>query len=138
MRTHVMLAAIALFAGCRVAQSPREGGEAAAPAPARSSEPATAGPALDKPAPDGPAAPEPVDAPVDDRAVKAKGVVKRIALEGGFWGIVADDGTKYDPRNLPEEFRKDGLRVRFEGRVVDAVTFHMWGKVIEIAKIEKD
>ena len=80
----------------------------------------------------------PVDAPADDRSVKAKGVVKRIALEGGFWGIVADGGVKYDPRNLPEKFRQDGLRVRFEGRVVDAVTFRMWGKVVEITKIEKD
>lgn len=34
------------------------------------------------------------------------GVVKHIELEGGFFGIVGDDGQKYDPVNLPAEFKK--------------------------------
>ena len=32
---------------------------------------------------------------------------------GGFYGIVADDGERYLPADLPQEFRADGLRVRF-------------------------
>jgi hypothetical protein len=71
--------------------------------------------------------------------VKAAGTVTWVDLEGGFWGIKADDGKHYDPLgSLPKEFRKDGLKVRFEATVEkDAMSFHMWGKIIKIEKIEK-
>ena len=71
--------------------------------------------------------------------VKAAGVVTWIDLEGGFWGIKADDGGHYDPlSSLPKEFRKNGLKVRFEA-IIDkgTISFHMWGKIIKIEKIEK-
>ena len=56
-----------------------------------------------------------------------------------FWGIKADDGKQYDPlASLPKEFRKDGLKVRFEATVEKGVaSFHQWGKIIKIEKIEK-
>jgi len=70
--------------------------------------------------------------------VKATGTVDRVNLEGGFWGIKADNKS-YDPLgSLPKEFRKDGLKVRFEATVEkDAASFHMWGTIIKIEKIEK-
>ncbi len=71
--------------------------------------------------------------------VKATGTVTRVELEGGFWGIKAEGGKSYDPLgSLPKEFRKHGLKVRFEATVdKDAMSFHMWGKIIKIEKIEK-
>ena len=71
--------------------------------------------------------------------VKATGIVTFVGLEGGFWGIKGDDGKKYDPgESLPKEFRKDGLKVRFEATVEKGVaSFHMWGTIIKIQKIEK-
>lgn len=70
--------------------------------------------------------------------IKAVGTVKFISLEGGFYGIVGDDGKHYDPVNLKEEFKQDGLRVRFTARPAkEQVSFHMWGQMIELITVEK-
>ncbi|MFQ6083487.1 MAG: hypothetical protein ACE5WD_09020 [Candidatus Aminicenantia bacterium] len=38
----------------------------------------------------------------------------------------------------PSEFKKDGLRVKFKGRIrYDLASFHMWGYIIEIIEIKK-
>ena len=59
-------------------------------------------------------------------------------LEGGFWGIISDDGTKYDPIYMEDEYKKDGLPVRFEVKIrEDLAGFHMWGTIVEIVQIEK-
>lgn len=66
------------------------------------------------------------------------GTVQFIDLEGSFYGIVADDGSRYDPLNLPPEFQEGGLHVRFTARILkDPATTHMWGTPVEILKIEK-
>jgi L-ascorbate metabolism protein UlaG (beta-lactamase superfamily) len=65
------------------------------------------------------------------------GQIKHITIEGGFYGIVGDDGQKYDPVNLANEFKKDGLRVRFAVKEKEGVVgFHMWGKIVEIVSME--
>jgi len=66
------------------------------------------------------------------------GTVVFLSLEGGFYGIKGDDGRNYDPMNLPVEFQKEGLRIRFEAKeLTDRASFHMWGKIVEIKHIEK-
>lgn len=58
------------------------------------------------------------------------------ALEGGFFAIHADDGEKYDPINLPDSIKKDGLRVSATARLKKgAVSFHMYGSIVEIVDI---
>lgn len=70
--------------------------------------------------------------------VSETGTVKYINLEGGFYGIITDDGKQYDPVNLSQEFNEDGLRIRFEAKVRnDMASIHMWGTLIEITRIEK-
>ena len=65
------------------------------------------------------------------------GTVTYIDLEGGFYGIVADDGTQYLPLDLPEEFRQDGRAVTAEVIVRDDVaTIQQWGTPVEIAALE--
>lgn len=65
------------------------------------------------------------------------GKVTRVDLEGGFWGIVAQDGTKYDPMNLAPEFHKDGMAVAVKGVLRnDVMSMRMWGKILEIKKIK--
>jgi len=67
------------------------------------------------------------------------GTVRYISVEGGFYGIVGDDGKRYDPVNLPDPFRENNLRVRFRGKVVkDRISFHMWGELFEIEKIVRE
>jgi hypothetical protein len=73
-----------------------------------------------------------------DDKIETVGTVRFISLEGGFYGIIADDGTRYEPVELKEEFRIDGLRVRFTARPADEqVSFRMWGQRIEILTMEK-
>jgi len=65
------------------------------------------------------------------------GTVTHLDLEGGFFAIVTDDGTKLDPVNLPPEMRKNGLRVQGTARKAESsIGVHMWGTRIEIESIE--
>lgn len=74
---------------------------------------------------------------VEDKKI-LNGTVRYIELEGGFYGLVADDGQKYNPVNLPKEYQKDGLRVKFQVKgKKGAVGIHMWGKIVNIIKIER-
>ena len=66
------------------------------------------------------------------------GSVTHIDLEGGFYGITGDDGKKYDPLNLDEKYRKDGLRVAFEaGEASGMATTRMWGTPVNLTFIEE-
>ena len=59
-------------------------------------------------------------------------------FEGGFFGIIADDGEKYDPINLPKEFEIDGIRVKFKLNILEnQSSIHMWGIIVEIIEIQK-
>ena len=70
--------------------------------------------------------------------VEGSGTITYINLEGGFYGIMADDGEHYVPINLPPEFKVDGLRVRFKGKIRDDLeSIHMWGTLLELIYIKK-
>lgn len=96
--------------------------------------------------PAGPAAPAALENPamtkprVPDAAqpgIRATGTVRRLDLEGGFWGIIADDGRKFDPMGLDARFQKEGLRVRFEATPeTDMISTRMWGTMVRITRIE--
>ncbi|MBI4188435.1 MAG: hypothetical protein HY529_04415 [Chloroflexi bacterium] len=69
--------------------------------------------------------------------VSGTGTIRFNDLEGGFYGILTDDGKKYDPNNLGQEFQKDGIRIRFEAKIrTDLASIHMWGTIIELTRIE--
>lgn len=77
-----------------------------------------------------------IDGEPDDQIITASGTVNYIDLEGGFYGIVADDGARYLPQNLPAEFAQDGLGVTFTAKVLeDVATIQQWGTPIEIIEI---
>lgn len=69
--------------------------------------------------------------------ISGNGTIVFVDLEGGFYGIVADDGEHYLPADLPAEYRQDGLRIAF---VVDLLnetaTIQQWGTPVEIVEIE--
>ena len=70
--------------------------------------------------------------------LSGKGTINYINLEGGFYGITADDGQKYLPKELAREFRVDGLRVRFQVKILTGVaTIYMWGTPVEALSIER-
>lgn len=68
--------------------------------------------------------------------LKITGVIRHLDLEGGVFTILADDGTTYNPINLPAEFQKDGLAVEAEARRRDDMGgIHMVGPLIELERI---
>jgi hypothetical protein len=59
-------------------------------------------------------------------------------FEGGFWAIRGDDQVTYDPLNLPEEFRQDGVRVRATLRIRrDLGSYRMVGPTVEVLSIRR-
>lgn len=93
----------------------------------------------------GPDAPKAFQKPVPERPVASEsssdifvitGTITYVEIEGGFFTIDGDDGSKYDPVNLPDAFRKDGLHVKATVRLrTDVMSVHMHGKIIEIVDI---
>jgi len=68
-----------------------------------------------------------------------RGTVTHLTIEGGFWGIIADDGQRFDPGKLPTAFQEDGRKVRVVARrTPDRLSFHQWGQQIEIVEITDD
>jgi hypothetical protein len=74
---------------------------------------------------------------VNGDVARGTGTVRYFDLEGGFFAIQGDDGVTYDPyATLPAAFRQDGLRVRFEARLLrDAMGIHMVGPIVELLQV---
>lgn len=69
--------------------------------------------------------------------IEDKGMIVFLPFEGGFYGILTSDSTKYDPTNLGPGFRKPGLLVSFTASPSKQQnSIHMWGTIIDIIKID--
>jgi hypothetical protein len=74
----------------------------------------------------------------DDAVIEFSGQVVRVELEGGFFGLVSEDGRRFLPVGLPDEFRRDGLAVEVRGRRLPAtVGYRMWAPRLEILGIRR-
>jgi len=67
---------------------------------------------------------------VDKDSISGNGTVVYEGVEGGFYGIVTDDGKHYDPINLIPEYRTVGLKIYFEAKKLGILTYRMWGTPI--------
>jgi hypothetical protein len=66
------------------------------------------------------------------------GTIRHLDIEGGGWVIAEDGGKSYQPQDLSDGFKKDGLRVRAKvRRVKDAVGVLQAGEIVRIIQIEK-
>jgi hypothetical protein len=66
------------------------------------------------------------------------GTIRRVRFEGEFWGIVDDRGNRFDPINLPDRFKQDGLRVQFNMKELrDKLSFNLWGALVRIIEIKR-
>jgi heat shock protein HslJ len=75
---------------------------------------------------------------LDSRVFTFRGTVRYVDIEGGFHGIVGNDGTQYQPVNLGSEWKKDGLQVSVTARPgEDGMSIYMWGQQIEIITIAR-
>ena len=72
----------------------------------------------------------------NDDIVSGTGEIVYLDFEGGFFGIIADDGGKYDPGNLPDDFKIHGLLIEFSAKILhDGASIHMWGEIVELLYI---
>ena len=57
-------------------------------------------------------------------------------IEGGFWGIISDNGSKYVPiDDIPSEFQTDGIHVSADVEIVEMLGTLMWGQYVKIISI---
>lgn len=69
-------------------------------------------------------------------AAEETGTVRKVGEFG--YGLVPDrdPGTRYAPANLPDEMKKDGLRVAWTGRETEPPAgVRLWGTPYRIEKI---
>ena len=77
-------------------------------------------------------------APARSDTFELRGTVVRNELEGGFFAIEGDDGRTYEPINLPEAFKQDGMRVNATVRIREDIgSIHMVGAIVEIIAIAR-
>ena len=58
--------------------------------------------------------------------------------DGGFYGILTDNGGQYEPKNLSARYCSDGLRISFSGQLDTAqLGEHQWGNPVEIAVVNE-
>ncbi len=74
----------------------------------------------------------------DSEVFSLLGTVRYIDLEGGFYGIVGKNGSRYHPVNLGSLWKKDGLQVSATVRPDEGgMGIYMWGQEVEIITIAR-
>ena len=63
------------------------------------------------------------------------GTITYVDSDGGFYGIVTDDGYQYEPINLGEDFQHNHCVVAFQAKKLNPPAKHNWGTPVEIIKI---
>lgn len=69
--------------------------------------------------------------------MKIKGKVVYQKLEGGFWGVVGEDGREWRPVNMPEQLKQEGKEVDLKVKEVDEeMSIFMWGTPVRILSFQ--
>jgi len=59
-------------------------------------------------------------------------------MEGGFYGLIGDDGLKYQPTNLPRKFKKEGMSLKFDAKIKGGmVSAFQWGTIVELSNVSE-
>lgn len=53
-------------------------------------------------------------------------------IEGGFWGMITEDGKQYLPMEFPEQLKHEGRSVAVTLQEIDVMTSMSWGIPVEI------
>lgn len=70
--------------------------------------------------------------------MRIQGTVAYQDLEGGFWGLVGDDGRHYEPVDaLPAAVRAEGCRVEADVEPAEVVSFRQWGRPVHVRHIHR-
>ena len=67
-----------------------------------------------------------------------RGTVAKNDLEGGFWELDCEDGSKYQLRGGDDQLRVEGQKVEVEGTIAkDAFGIGMTGPHLDVASWKK-
>lgn len=73
-----------------------------------------------------------------EQTLHIAGIVRHLDLEGGLFVIRNAQGVQYNPINLPEAFRRDGLAVEAQARRSENMaSTGMIGTLVELLRIRK-
>lgn len=65
------------------------------------------------------------------------GTVTYKDLEGGFFGLIAEDGQRYLLQSIPNKYRQHGLVVKVTGNLrKDIMTIQQFGTPLEVTEVE--
>ena len=65
-----------------------------------------------------------------------KGTIVYKNLEGGFYGLDADNGRKYLPHGLAMKYRKNGLVVEVSGTIEkEMMSFKQYGEILKVKSV---
>jgi hypothetical protein len=74
---------------------------------------------------------------VQASTVTVSGTVVFRDKDGGFFGILTDNGGQYEPSNLGPQYETDGLHVTITGKLATSrLGAHSWGNPIEIDRVQ--
>lgn len=76
----------------------------------------------------------PTPGPADD-VLRFDARVVHVPLEGGFYGLVGDDGRHYEPVGLAARFRRDGMRLHVQAQRLERASIRMWGQPVRILDV---
>ncbi len=76
-------------------------------------------------------------APAPGETISGTGTIEFQEIEGGFYGLIMDDGTKLLPVNLTDEFKINGTYVYIEATATqNQESIYMWGTLVQLDSIE--
>ena len=66
------------------------------------------------------------------------GVIVFEDLEGGFWGIVGTDGSRFEIENsLPDDVKEPGCMVEAEVEPTGSVSIRQWGNPVKVVSVSR-
>ena len=71
-----------------------------------------------------------------EKTLPYKGTIHYYDLEGGFFGITTDQGTKFLPMGLSKDYMQHGATIEFSGAIDnDVMTIQQWGTPFKIKEV---
>lgn len=72
-----------------------------------------------------------------NQAFHLTGQVTSFNIPGGlFYGVLGDDGIKYQPVNLPRKFKKEGAIIQFDAQPkANVMSAFQWGTIVELSNV---
>ena len=70
--------------------------------------------------------------------MQVSGILVYEDLEGGFWGIVGNDGSRYElDEDPPEKLAVPGTMVEAEVQPSGDVSIRQWGKPVKVRSMKR-